>query len=65
MLELGNVTGTFKVGETIVGSTSSATHTIFSIDNDPADDGFSQNAILESQADGFLDFTERNPFGIP
>ena len=65
VLELGNVTGTFKVGETIVGSTSSATHTIFSIDNDPADDGFSQNAILESQADGFLDFTERNPFGIP
>ena len=65
VLELGNVTGTFKVGETIIGSTSSATHTIFSIDNDPADDGFSQNAILESQADGFLDFTERNPFGIP
>ena len=65
VLELGNVTGTFKVGETIVGSTSSATHTIFSIDNDPADDGFSQNTILESQADGFLDFTERNPFGIP
>ena len=65
VLELGNVTGTFKIGETIVGSTSSATHTIFSIDNDPAEDGFSQNAILESQADGFLDFTERNPFGIP
>ena len=65
VLELGNVTGTFKVGETIVGSTSSATHTIFSIDNDPADDGFSQNTILESQADGFLDFTEKNPFGIP
>ena len=64
-LELGNVTGTFEVGETIVGSTSSATHTIFSIDNDPADDGFSQNTILESQADGFLDFTEKNPFGIP
>ncbi len=64
-LELGNVTGTFRVGETIVGSTSSATHTIFSIDNDPADDGFSQNTILESQADGILDFTERNPFGIP
>ena len=65
VLELGNVTGTFKVGETIVGSTSSATHTIFSIDNDPTDNGFSQNTILESEADGFLDFTERNPFGIP
>jgi len=65
VLELGNVTGNFKVGETIVGSTSSATHTIFSINNDPVNDGFAQNASIETEADGILDFTERNPFGIP
>lgn len=65
VIELGNVTGNFKVGETIVGSTSSATHTIFSINNDPVDDGFAQNATIETEADGILDFTERNPFGIP
>ena len=64
-LELGNVTGTFVPGETIVGSKSSATHTIFSLDAEPAEDGFAQNTILETEADGFLDFTERNPFGIP
>ena len=65
VLELGNVTGNFKVGETIVGSTSSATHTIFSINNDPVNDGFAQNTTIETEADGILDFTERNPFGIP
>ena len=65
VLELGNVTGNFKVGETIVGSTSSATHTIFSINNDPVNDGFAQNTSIETEADGILDFTERNPFGMP
>tara|TARA_B100001093_G_scaffold7991_1_gene7766 strand:+ start:128 stop:2647 length:2520 start_codon:yes stop_codon:yes gene_type:complete len=64
-LELGNVTGTFVPGETIVGSQSSATHTIFSLDVEPAEDGFAQNATIETEADGILDFTERNPFGIP
>ena len=65
VLELGNVTGTFTVGETIVGSASSATHTVFSLDNDPADDGYSENDTIELEADGILDFTEKNPFGIP
>lgn len=65
VLELGNVSGTFTVGETIVGATSSATHTIFSLDNDPAEDGFVQNNTIETEADGILDFTEKNPFGIP
>ena len=64
-LELGNVTGTFATGETIVGSQSSATHTIFSLDVEPAEDGFAQNATIETEADGILDFSERNPFGIP
>ncbi len=64
-LELGNVTGTFAPGETIVGSQSSATHTIFSLDVEPAEDGFAQNATIETEADGILDFTEKNPFGIP
>ena len=65
VLELGNVTGTFTVGETIVGASSSATHTVFSLDNDPADDGYSENDTIELEADGILDFTEKNPFGIP
>tara|TARA_Y100000004_G_scaffold194088_1_gene257922 strand:- start:1039 stop:2427 length:1389 start_codon:yes stop_codon:yes gene_type:complete len=65
VLELGNVSGKFIVGETIIGAASSATHTIFSLDNDPADDGYSENDTIELEADGILDFTEKNPFGIP
>tara|TARA_A200000113_G_scaffold216275_1_gene221415 strand:- start:6552 stop:7937 length:1386 start_codon:yes stop_codon:yes gene_type:complete len=65
VLELGNVTGTFTIGETIVGTSSSATHTVFSLDNDPADDGYSENDTIELEADGILDFTEKNPFGMP
>ena len=65
VLELGNVSGTFTVGENIVGADSSATHTIFSLDNDPADDGYAENDTIELEADGILDFTEKNPFGIP
>ena len=65
VLELGNVTGTFTIGETIVGASSSATHTVLSLDNDPADDGYSENDTIELEADGILDFTEKNPFGIP
>ena len=65
ILELGNVTGTFTIGETIVGASSSATHTVLSLDNDPADDGYSENDTIELEADGILDFTEKNPFGIP
>ena len=65
ILELGNVTGTFTIGETIVGSESSATHTLLALDNNPADDGYSENDTIELEADGILDFTEKNPFGIP
>lgn len=64
-LELGNVTGNFTVGETVVGSNSGAQYTISALDDDPAEDGFAQNTIIESEADGILDFTEKNPFGIP
>ena len=65
LMEITMESGVFEVGETIVGSISSATHTIFSINNDPVNDGFAQNTSIETEADGILDFTERNPFGMP
>lgn len=64
-LELGNVSGTFRVGEQITGGTSGAVHTVLTLDNDPAEDGFADNSTIETEADGILDFTESNPFGIP
>ena len=64
-LEIGTVAGTFVKGETIIGSTSGASHVISVVDKSMNDDGFSDNDNIELEADGILDFSETNPFGIP
>ena len=65
-LEIGTVAGTFVKEEVIVGSTSNAIHAISVASNFlKNDDGFSDNDNIELEADGILDFTETNPFGIP
>ena len=65
VLELGNVSSTFRAGEQITGGTSGAVYTILTLDNDPANDGYADNTNIEFEADSILDFTESNPFGIP
>lgn len=65
VLELGNVSNKFKVGEQITGGTSGAVFTVLTIDNDPANDGYTDNTNIEIEADSILDFSETNPFGIP
>ena len=64
-LEVGTVTGEFTVGENIVGSTSGASYALRVADTNPADDGFADNINIETEADAIIDFSERNPFGIP
>ena len=65
ILEVSNVTGTFVVGENIVGSASSATHKLRIINEYPPDNGYSANEEIENEADLIIDFSERNPFGMP
>tara|TARA_B100001778_G_scaffold14157_2_gene10953 strand:- start:9646 stop:11106 length:1461 start_codon:yes stop_codon:yes gene_type:complete len=65
VLEVGNVDGTFIVGETIVGSVSSASHILRVIDKEPDNDPYADNFDIETEADKIIDFSERNPFGIP
>ena len=65
ILEVSNITGTFVVGENIVGSTSGASHALLNVDTNPTDDGFADNFEIQTEANGILDFTEHNPFGIP
>ncbi len=65
VLEVASITGTFILGETIVGTASSASRVLRKIDLDPLDDGFADNLNIETQADSILDFTEQNPFGTP
>ena len=65
ILQVSNVTGDFVTGENIVGTSSSATHYLRSIDVYPAKDGFTANEEIEEEADKIIDFSERNPFGMP
>ena len=65
ILEVSNITGTFVVGENIVGSTSGASHALLVADTNPTDDGFADNFDIQTEANEILDFTEHNPFGIP
>jgi len=65
LLEVSNVTGSFVIGENIVGSDSGASHQLRLINLEPLDDGFADNSTIESAADAIIDFSERNPFGIP
>ena len=65
VLEVGTVNGEFTRGENIVGSTSGASHELRIIDAQPADDGFTDNINIETEADAIIDFSEQNPFGMP
>jgi hypothetical protein len=65
ILEVSNVTGEFEVGENIVGAASSATHELRIINEYPPDNGYSSNQEIENEADQIIDFSERNPFGVP
>lgn len=56
--------GTFSEGETIVGSASSAVYTLKTYDLDTTNDKYSQNNIIQEEADLIVDFSESNPFGI-
>ena len=65
VLELKIVSGSFIPGETVVGSASSASRSILSINTDDIIDPYANNDFIESEADSILDFTETNPFGNP
>lgn len=65
ILEVSNITGSFVSGESIIGSTSGASHSLLSVDTNPTDDGFADNLNIQNEANQILDFSERNPFGIP
>jgi hypothetical protein len=63
----------FTVGGTVTGRTTGYTGTIATIYSDLTDttgeawaaDGGAQNVDFEIDADGFIDFSESNPFGDP
>ena len=64
-LELKIISGSFSVGETLVGSASGASRAVFNINTDDVIDPYTDNDTIEVEADGILDFSESNPFGNP
>ena len=65
VIEISNVTGTFVRGESIVGSASSASYILSTINTEDIKDAYADNLDIEIEADKILDFTESNPFGMP
>ena len=74
ILKISNMAGNFALNEVIVGSATTnqfpgmgqtASYTIYKIGADDfQDDAFSNNVLIETEADGgLLDFSESNPFG--
>jgi hypothetical protein len=61
--------GTFTAGGTIRGNTSNATWTISTADDlAPLDNAFEDiidNNRIQTEANGIIDFSEKNPFGEP
>jgi hypothetical protein len=64
-LEVSTVSGEFLVGENIVGAASSAYYMLNSVNDDPIADGYADNSDIELEADKIVDFSEKNPFGMP
>jgi hypothetical protein len=67
-LKVYKLTGDFAQGESIVGSGSSASYRLkieSSYERLSFNESFSDNKDIEIEADGILDFTQRNPFGDP
>ena len=64
-LEIGTVSGTFIVGENIVGAASSSSYMLSTVDSDPIADGYADNKDIEIEGDKIIDFSESNPFGMP
>ena len=65
VLEVATVSGSFIPGESIVGTASSASRKLRSIDTFAVEDGYSDNENIETEADSIIDFSSTNPFGMP
>ena len=65
ILQVSNRDGDFIAGEQIVGSISSASYYLRTIEEYPVDDGYNMNDEIQIEGDKIIDFSERNPFGMP
>ncbi len=66
-LEISIISGSFISGEPITGSESNASYAFSNVQEEQQDqvDTYAENIVIQTEADGILDFTRRNPFGEP
>ena len=64
-LEISDVSKEFVAGETILGNNSGALFGLLKVNTDDLVSGFAENDVFQSEADSILDFSEKNPFGVP
>ena len=66
-LQISIISGSFISGEPITGSESNASYAFFNVQEDQQDqvDTYAENIVIQTESDGILDFTRRNPFGEP
>jgi hypothetical protein len=64
-LQIANPSGDWTNGELVIGNDSRATYKVLIINTDNIVDPYYENDTIETEADQILDFSERNPFGIP
>ena len=61
ILKVSIVGSNFAIGELIVGA--AATHKVYSINTFDEYDPYAENIQIEDEADGIIDFSQKNPFG--
>jgi len=64
-LKVYEINGNFSSGDVIVGTSSSAFYELRKVIVDNTSDLFAENLIIEQEADAIIDFSEKNPFGMP
>jgi hypothetical protein len=64
-LQIANPSGDWSNGELVIGNDSRATYKLIIINTDNVVDPYYENDTIQTEADQILDFSERNPFGIP
>ena len=61
ILKVSIIGSNFAIGELIVGA--AATHKVYSINTFDEYDSYSESIEIENEADGIIDFSQKNPFG--
>ena len=64
-LEIKIVDGTFTPGETLYGTESGALYAMKTQNKDDLVTPFADNDNIETEGDKIIDFSEKNPFGMP